>query len=467
MRRLVPLGGVVLLAVALSGCGATPVVREAASRVPSTDKKSADVPAAKDAPKAGPIEPGPSPAPTTPPSKDAAKDGPPRKAMMDEARTGVDRPAAKPDATPAGLLTAGSFDDNLAPQYFRTFAGKVGQNPHLSSLPGSLLGQRLEVRVRNDQGQPVGNARVRVTGADGDRSVELTTRSDGRAVFLLSWDKLPEDGDLDVTATLPGGDLAGTRRVGKDAADCTVVLTSAAAPLPRNLDLGFVLDTTGSMGDELRYLKAEVKGIAAAVKAQFPDVNQRYGLVVYRDEGDEYVTRVFDFTPDLDAFQRNLAAQNAGGGGDIPEAMHRGLDDAAKLAWRKADTARVLFVVADAPPHARNATRTLEAVDRLRDKGVAIYPIAASNSDGVSMEATEFVLRAAALLTGGQYLFLTDDSGVGDAHGEPRIPYYRVEMLDRLMIRVLAGELAGRRNEPDPKDVLRTVGKPPRSGQQD
>jgi hypothetical protein len=177
------------------------------------------------------------------------------------------------------------------------------------------------------------------------------------------------------------------------------------------------------MGDELRYLKAEIKSIAAAVRAQFPDVNQRYGLVVYRDEGmgDEYVTRKFDFTSNIDEFQRNLAAQSAAGGGDIPEAMHRGLEEAIRLRWRDADTARVLFLIADAPPHAVDGPRTLECVDTLRKRGVAIYPVAASCNDPQATEATEFFMRAAALLTGSQYLFLTDDSGVGDGHGEPHI----------------------------------------------
>jgi hypothetical protein len=76
-------------------------------------------------------------------------------------------------------------------------------------------------------------------------------------------------------------------------------------------------------------------------------------------------------------------------------------------------------------------------------------------------------MRSAALLTGAQYLFLTDDSGVGEGHGEPHIPYYRVEKLNRLMIRMVNGELAGKRLEPEARDVLRTVGRPPRAARQD
>lgn len=393
----------------------------------------------------------------------------PRKPLMDEARVGTGKPIR--DRTeaqvPANVLTAGSFDDNLFPQYFRSFAGKVGQNSYLGDLPGKLLGQRLEVRVRNGRGAPVGNARVRIGVVAGRRPVELTTRSDGRAIFVSSWDQFGEEGEVDVSAALAGATEWVSRRVPRDATDCTVILPTADAPLPASLDLAIVLDTTGSMGDELRYLKAEVRSITSAVRQQFPQVSQRYALVLYRDQGDEYVTRVFDFTSSIDEFHKNLAAQSAGGGGDLPEAMHKGLEAATGLRWSNGDTARVLFLVGDAPPHAQDGLATLEAVNGLRQKGVAIYPLAGSCNDPTATEALEFFFRAAALLTGAQYLFLTDDSGVGDSHGEPRIPFYHVEKLNRLIIRMISAELGGRHTDPEPQDIVRTVGKPPRSGRQD
>ena len=69
-------------------------------------------------------------------------------------------------------------------------------------------------------------------------------------------------------------------------------------------------------------------------------------------------------------------------------------------------------------------------------------------------------MSSTALLTGAQFLFLTDDSGVGNAHGEPHIPFYHVEKLNALMARVISGEVAGKRIAPEARDILRTVGKP-------
>jgi hypothetical protein len=65
-------------------------------------------------------------------------------------------------------------------------------------------------------------------------------------------------------------------------------------------------------------------------------------------------------------------------------------------------------------------------------------------ASGTDLKA-EFVMRTTAFLTLGQYLFRTDHSGVGAAHAEPHVPDYTVEYLNRLMIRMIAGELAGKR----------------------
>jgi hypothetical protein len=126
-----------------------------------------------------------------------------------------------------------------------------------------------------------------------------------------------------------------------------VTLEDARGTLPDQLDIALVIDATGSMGDELEYLKVEIRDIAEAIEHHFPGVDQRFALVVYRDEGDQYVTKTFDFTSNLDSFQRDLGGQSAGGGGDYPEAMDAALEATTKLSWRKGDTARVTFLVAE------------------------------------------------------------------------------------------------------------------------
>ena len=210
------------------------------------------------------------------------------------------------------------------------------------------------------------------------------------------------------------------------------------------------------MGDELEFLKIELDEIVAGVADLFPDVEQRYALVVYRDHGDAYVTRTFDFTDSLSEFQANLADQSAAGGGDYPEAMHLALEEAVALDWRADSTARVMFLIADAPPHDADAAQALDAIMDLRRLGVSIYPVAAS---GVAAEA-EYIMRTAALFTLAEYLFLTDDSGIGNPHAEPHIPCYVVQRLDTLMTRMIRTQLAGARIEPAPETIIRVVGNP-------
>jgi hypothetical protein len=89
-------------------------------------------------------------------------------------------------------------------------------------------------------------------------------------------------------------------------------------------------------------------------------------------------------------------------------------------------------------------------------RGVHIYPVASSGVD----ELTEFTMRTAAQLTGGRYLFLTDDSGIGDSHKEPTLPCYVVTTLQKAMLRMVFMELSGTHVDVAPADVLRSAGAP-------
>lgn len=412
-------------------------------------EKSAKEPAARDGDKGGPM-----PAPDKKPPGD--RDMESRAAKHEEAHVGGVKPKGGKREPKSGILTAGSFDDTLDPEPYRAFLKLIGQNDSVRGLPGRFLGSRLVLTVQDGAGKPVGNARVRITSSSQGPAVELVTHSDGRVVFVPSWDQVAADADFSLTVTPPGGGNPVRQAIDRKATRHTVKLPGVQAALPERLDLALVVDTTGSMGDELEYLKSELRSIVRTVHDRFPQVDLRIGLVFYRDTGDEYVTRPFDFTADIAAVRKNLRDQSAAGGGDIPEAMERGLEEADRLSWRDGNTARVMFLIADAPPHAPDMMRALKAIDALRKKGVVIHPVAGSGYDS----ATEFVMRSAALLSGGLFLFLTDDSKVGSVHAEPHLTNYHVERLDKLMGRLIAGALTGKRAPPAPNDIVRTVGKP-------
>jgi hypothetical protein len=136
--------------------------------------------------------------------------------------------------------------------------------------------------------------------------------------------------------------------------------------------------------------------------------------------------------------------------------MHTALKDATDLQWGSDDSAKVLFLVADAPPHDEHIQSSFDAVFALRDKGISIYPVAAS---GVG-DLAESIMRTSALLTGGRYIFLTDDSGIGLTHAKPKFPCYHVEKLKDVMVRMISDKLNNKRTEPSPTTLIRTVGNP-------
>lgn len=350
----------------------------------------------------------------------------------------------------SGLLTAGSFDDVAKFDAFQDFLAKTLQNDPSETYPRFAVGERVLIQVVDGQGSPVGDARVVVQAADAAQTnnkslIDLETCSDGRVTLLTGIDGNSADQSFVVTVHPPNDGQPVSRTLKLDERPWTITLKDTEHAPPKQLDLALVIDTTGSMGDELEYLKVEIDSIAATIAKMFPEVDQRYSVVLYRDEGDTYVTRTFDFTSSLQDFRQTLAEQSANGGGDYPEAMHLAMEQAAGLSWRKRDTARVMFLVGDAPPHDQHAGRALDAAKQLRQQGVRVFPIAGS---GVAWQA-EFVMRATSFLTMGQYLFLTDHSGVGLPHAKPHVPEFQVERLDRLMIRMIASELAGKRLVPD------------------
>ena len=223
------------------------------------------------------------------------------------------------------------------------------------------------------------------------------------------------------------------------------------------LDVALVIDTTGSMGDELRYLQSEFDALSSAIELEYPNAEQRWSLVVYRDQGDEYVARAFDFRAAGEEFRTQLGRQSSDGGGDFPEASEAALAAMNQLAWR-ADpaTARLAFWVTDAPHHAERVAALRDAIAVAQSQGIHLYPVASSGID----ELTELTLRSAAQLTLGRYLFLTDDSGVGGAHKEPSIPCYFVTRLNDAILRMVDIEMSGVYREPAASQVIRSGGNP-------
>lgn len=131
-----------------------------------------------------------------------------------------------------------------------------------------------------------------------------------------------------------------------------LVLSAPALAKPA-VEVAFVLDTTGSMGGLIEGAKRKIWSIATAIVDSNPDADIRMGLVAYRDIGDEYVTKKFELTADIQDLYANLLELKARGGGDWPESVNEALDIAVnKMKWTDGgEVRRIVFLVGDAPPH--------------------------------------------------------------------------------------------------------------------
>ena len=196
------------------------------------------------------------------------------------------------------------------------------------------------------------------------------------------------------------------------------------------------MDATGSMGDELEYLKTELLDVTGRVRAINPGLAIRMGTVFYRDEGDAYVVKNSPLTSNIAQTVNFIRQQSAEGGGDYPEAVHSALEEAvAHQDWAPDAVARICFLVLDASPHQR--PEVLESLQKsIREaakKGIRIVPVSAS---GIQKD-TEFLMKFFGLATNGTYVFLTDHSGIGGKHLEPTTDEYKVELLNDLLVRLI------------------------------
>jgi len=171
----------------------------------------------------------------------------------------------------------------------------------------------------------------------------------------------------------------------------------------RTIDVAFILDSTGSMNEEIAAVKATIQKVASSLHNS--DVRIRIGLVEFKDRGDDYVTKVFPMSIELDAFSQQVAALSASGGGDDPESVNEALHVAVEqLAWNDDAFAKLAFLVGDAPPHLdypQDYDYVLEAREAAH-RGIQLFTVAASGMDTLG----QVVWRQVAAYTGATNLFV-------------------------------------------------------------
>lgn len=212
------------------------------------------------------------------------------------------------------------------------------------------------------------------------------------------------------------------------------IVVNRNCAVSNRVEVAFLVDATGSMQDEINYLKEELEDVLTKVTVKDPGIDLHTAAVFYRDNGDAYLTKVRDFSKGVSNTTSFIKEQDAGGGGDYPEAVNDGLNAAInELQWTAAARTRIIFLLMDAPPHDEAKEQMKALILQAANKGIRIVPVACSGTD----KATEFIMRSIALATNGSYLFLTDDSGIGNAHIKPTTDEIKVELLNDLLQRII------------------------------
>src|SRR5947209_15497233 len=97
------------------------------------------------------------------------------------------------------------------------------------------------------------------------------------------------------------------------------------------VDLAFVVDTTGSMGNLIQAARDQMIAMLGNL-TRAASINLWLGVVEYRDHPpqDEMLYKVYPFTADMQEAQKNIQRLQANGGGDEPEAVLDGITAACR-----------------------------------------------------------------------------------------------------------------------------------------
>ena len=289
---------------------------------------------------------------------------------------------------------------------------------------------RQTILLSNEDGLPLVHAYIELIGEDGTRLSAGRTDNKGVAELFL---KATNSNRFDCRVTYNGIPFEFNNIQAKENLQIQV---NTACSTHAIVDIMFVVDATGSMGDEINYLKKEVEDVIDRVGKLDDQKTIRSGAIFYRDHQDKYLSRRKSLSTDLTALNTFVQDQRAAGGGDFPEAIDVALEElTTSMNWSKIAIAKIAFIILDAPPHEDSASvaRVNRSVLKAAELGIRLIPITGSGID----KSTEYLMKALAIQTNGTYLYLTDDSGLGGKHLDASNDKTEVLPLNDLMVKVV------------------------------
>ena len=354
-------------------------------------------------------------------------------------------------------LKAGEVDDNkLWDEYLDFVEEYRGPTAHETNLSNRHI-----VTILDQAGRPVPNAQVTISMKDDGADTTWTNRTyvDGRTMFFPEGKYRPsmamqngeaQHGQFTITAKLDG--FTSILHIPQSAQQRNHEITLEGTMhfggnIP--LDVLFLLDSTGSMADEIHQIKSTLHSTAEQISNLPSNPNLKFGMVSYRDRGDEYVTRLYKFDSNVKRFSQSIDEVQANGGHDDPESLNQALHESVNdMKWRSG-AIRLIFLIADAPPHLDYPQDEDYAVEmvRAREKGIKVFSVASSGLD----QQGEYIFRQIAQQTMGRFIFILEEGPQGNLETPHSVEQYSVSQLDSLIIRLIREELEatghGRENQ--------------------
>lgn len=337
----------------------------------------------------------------------------------------------------AGSLTAGEVNDfrkwdmwaDIAKDELSKYIDVWGIEPT----------KRYTVQLTSLDNKPVSDAVVNIISQTGQIIWSARSDNTGKAELWANAYKTVKDNESGLSIEVI---YKGKRQIKNNISDfkngINFIKVNEYCSHSQNVDIVFAMDATGSMGDEIEYLKTELLDIIERLQKAQEDKNLRIGSIFYRDFDYPFneLISTHDLTNDFNSLNKFINSQEAISGNSTAEAVEVALSSAVnEFTWSEDAVARIMFLILDAPPHEDPQTleRFRELTARASEMGIRIIPLTASGID----KSSEYLMRSLALLTNGTYLFLTDDSGIGGSHIKPTTDSYDVEMMNEMIVRII------------------------------
>jgi len=329
----------------------------------------------------------------------------------------------------SGLLSAGEVNDFNKMKMWADFTEKDFKD--FSSHWGLYPVKRYSVQVENKEHNAMINQPVYLIDKKTNDTIwSAITDNTGKAELWASMKDTARGNDFFISCS-GAADITSPTLF---ANGINKIELNVPCSMSNTIDIGVVVDATGSMTNEIDFLKIELEEVLRNTFTEYQTLDLNVGSVFYRDRGDEYLTRHVDMQPDLLKVLNFIKLQRANGGGDVPEAVHAALQTALdSLQWSDTARTRILFLITDAPPHDETKDKIFQLIKKAASKGIRIVPVICKGAD----KSTEFIMRCMALATNGTYVFLADDAAAEFIIGKPTVNVFDVQFLNAMLERII------------------------------